>query len=185
MVVNWAKNICFVNMQNFFLLNSKKKSCLVSSLVSSPEVSRHALLVNWSTITQPLNVIVYISEEFQNPSSPPLKDVMPALRRRGKLLVLHNSVKENFSILCDVLQLSSADKIAAKLVKSYISDKLKFSKYPSKHRRSLAITAGCLVVLICLGTNQNYIRGSSYPFTVFVRPAWHVCPSQSLAVISN
>ena len=49
---------------------------------------------------------------------------MPALRRRGKLSVLHNSVKENFSFLYDVLQLSSAEEIAAKLVKSYISEKL-------------------------------------------------------------
>ena len=104
---------------------------------------------------------------------------MPALGRRGKLLVLHYSVKENFSILCDVLQLSSADKITAKLVKNYFSDKLKFSKlssadkiaanlvknyisvklkfskYPLKHQRSLAITAGCLVGLICLGTNHS------------------------------
>ena len=57
---------------------------------------------------------------------------MHALRRRGKLSVLHNSVKENFSILCEVLQRSSAEEISAKLVKSDISEELKLSKYPSK-----------------------------------------------------
>ena len=85
--------------------------------------------------------------------------------------VLHNSAKENFSILCNVLQLPSAEEIAAKLVKSYISEKLKLSKYPSKHQRSFAMTAGCLVGMMGLGTNQNYIRGSSYPFAAFARPA--------------
>ena len=125
----------------------------------------------WSTITQPLNVKVYISEECLNYSSPPSKDVMPALRRKGKLSVLHNSVKENFSILCDVSQLSSAEEITAKLVKKYFSDKLKLSKYPSKHRKSFAMTAGCLVGVMGLGTNQNYIGGSCHPFAEFERPA--------------
>ena len=53
-------------------------------------------------------------------------------------------------------KLSSADKITANLVKNYISVKLKFSKYPSKHRRSLAVTVGCLVGLICPGRNSRH-----------------------------
>ena len=104
---------------------------------------------------------------------------MPALRRRGKLSVLHNSAKDNFSFLCDVLQLSSAKKIAAKLVKSYISEKLKLSKYPSnngkptpKRRGKFTMTVGCLALMMGLGTNQNYIGGGvHYPFAVFARPA--------------
>ena len=107
---------------------------------------------------------------------------MPALRRRGKLSVLHNSVKENFSILCEVLQLSSAEEIDAKLVKSYIlEDFLKLSKYISKdgkptpkRRGKFAMTAGFLVGMMGLGTNQNYIGGEGLnpdPFVVFARPA--------------
>ena len=109
------------------------------------------------------------------------KDAMPAIRRRGKLLVLHNSVKENFSILCEVLQRSSAEEISAKLVKSYISEELKLSKYPSKdgkptpkRRGKFAVTVGCLVGIMGLGTNQNYIGGEGVdpdPFVVFTRPA--------------
>ena len=88
---------------------------------------------SWSTITQPQNVKVYISEEFLNSSLPPSKDATPSLRRRGKLSVLNNSVKVNFSILCEVLQLFSAEEILCKLVKSYISEGFfKFSKHPSK-----------------------------------------------------
>ena len=137
---------------------------------------------SWSTITQPQNVKVYISEEFLNSSLPPLKDAMPALRRRGKLSVLHNLVKENFSILCEVLQLSSVEEIAAKLVKSYISEEfLKLSKYPSKdgkptpkRRGKFAMNAGFLVGMMGLGTNQNYIGGAGVnpnPFVVLARHA--------------
>ena len=75
---------------------------------------------SWPTTTQPLNVKVYISEKFLNSSLPPSKDVTPSLI--GMLSVLHNSAKVNFSILCEVLRLSSAEEIAAKLVKSYISE---------------------------------------------------------------
>ena len=82
-------------------------------------------------------------------------------------------------MLCDVLQLSSAEEITAKLVKSYISDDLKLSKYPSKdgkptpkRRGMFAMTVGCLVGMMGLGTNQNYIGGVvCNPFTVFARPA--------------
>ena len=77
---------------------------------------------SWPTTMQPLNVKVYISEEFLNSSLPPSNDATPSLSRRGKLSVLHNSAKVNFCILCEVLQLSSAEEIAAKLVKSYISE---------------------------------------------------------------
>ena len=147
---------------------------------------------SWSTIMQPQNVKVYISEEFLNSSLPPSNDATPALRRRGKLSVLHNSVKETFSILCEVLKLSSAKEIAAKLVKSYISEEfLKLSKYPSKdgkstpkRRSKFAMTAGFLVGMMGLGTNQNYIRGEGLDPNPFVVPR-HVCPSWFLMVISN
>ena len=66
---------------------------------------------SWPTTMQPLTVKVYISEEFLNSSLPPSKDTMPSIRRRGKLSVLHNLAKENFSILCEVLQHSSAEEI--------------------------------------------------------------------------
>ena len=135
---------------------------------------------SWPTTTQPLHVKVYISEEFLNSSLPPLIDVMPSLNRRGKLSLLHNLAKENFSILCDVLLLSSTEEIAAKLVKSYFSDKLKLSKYPLKHQRSFAMTARCLVGEMGLGTNQNYIGGSCHPFAEFARPVKACLP---LAVI--
>ena len=68
--------------------------------------------------------------------------------------------------MCEVLQHSSAEEISAKLVKSYISEELKLSKYPSKdgkptpkRRGKFAVTAGCLVGMMGLGTNQNYIGG--------------------------
>ena len=76
--------------------------------------------------------LLYLLILVLNSSLPPSKDATPSLRRRGKLSVLHNLAKENFSILCEVLQYSSDEEIAAKLVKSYISEELKLSKYPSK-----------------------------------------------------
>ena len=144
---------------------------------------------SWPTTTQPLNVKVYISEELLNSSLPPSKDAMPSLRRRDKLSVLYNSAKVNFSILCEVLQLSSAEEIAAKLVKSYISEEfLKFSKYPSKdgqptpkRRGKFAMTVGCLVWMMGLGTNRitsEGREGTPTPLLCLQGLPRHVCPSQ-------
>ena len=64
-------------------------------------------------------------------------------------------------------------------VKSYCFRGIKRLQCPSKdgkptpkRRSKFAMTAGCLVGMMGVGTNQNYIGGGvPYPFAVFARPA--------------